>query len=154
MAEQDQNRARIDAALNRARARWLTSAMVNAGGRWAVLPAAVVALLAIALALAGVHTLAWLLPLCLLGVAGAVVSLLLTRRAYAQPAAPAYAQPAPVVVQRPRHNGFDGGFSPRRRHGGFGQQVGFQQPQSCFTQEEVTIDRFGNRSSSLRTICR
>ncbi|MCB9932853.1 MAG: hypothetical protein H6841_05450 [Planctomycetes bacterium] len=87
MAEQDQNRARIDAALNRARARWLTSAMVNAGGRWAVLPAGVVALLAIALALAGVHTLAWLLPLCLLGVAGAVVSLLLTRRAYAQPAA-------------------------------------------------------------------
>ena len=66
----------------------------------------------------------------------------------------ANAQPAPVVVQRPRHNGFNPGFSPRRRHGGFGQQVGFQQPQSCFTQEEVTIDRFGNRSSSLRTICR
>ena len=64
----------------------------------------------------------------------------------------ANAQPAPVVVQRPRHNGFDGGFSPRRRHGGFGQQVGFQQ-QNCFTQEEVTIDQWGNRASSIRTIC-
>ena len=62
------------------------------------------------------------------------------------------AQPAPVVVQRPRHNGFDGGFSPRRRHGGFGQQVGFQQP-NCFTKEIVTIDQWGNRASSIRQIC-
>ena len=63
------------------------------------------------------------------------------------------AQPAPVVVQRQRHNGFDGPRFGHRRHGGFGQQVGFQQPQSCFTQEEVTIDQWGNRASSIRQIC-
>lgn len=86
MRNEHDNLAGIDAALRRARARWLTSAMVNAGGRWAVLPAGVAALLAIGLALAGVHSLAWLLPLCLLGAGGAMLALLLTRRAYARPA--------------------------------------------------------------------
>ena len=62
------------------------------------------------------------------------------------------AQPAPVVVQRQRHNGFDGPRFGHRRHGGFGQQVGFQQP-NCFTKEIVTIDQWGNRASSIRQIC-
>ncbi len=65
-------------------------------------------------------------------------------------------QPRPVVVQQRRHNGFGSPrFGQRRHHDGFGhQQVGFRQVQSCFTQEEVAIDRFGNRSSSVREICR
>lgn len=87
MATGSDNQAGIEAALRRARSRWLTSAMVNAGGRWAVLPAGVAALLAIGLALAGVHSLALLLPLCLLSAGGALLALLLARRAYARPAA-------------------------------------------------------------------
>ena len=67
----------------------------------------------------------------------------------------ANAQPAPVIVQQPRRHGFNGNrFGQPRRHHGFGnQQVGFQS-QNCFTQEEVTIDRWGNRASSIRQICR
>src|SRR5690606_17215587 len=87
MATGSDNQAGIEAALRRARSRWLTSAMVNAGGRWAVLPAGVAALLAIGLALAGVHSLGLLLPLCLLSAGGALLALLLARRAYARPAA-------------------------------------------------------------------
>ena len=71
----------------------------------------------------------------------------------------ANAQPAPVVVQQRRHNGFGGnGFKPhQRQHGQFGggfghQQVGFQN-RNCFTQEEITIDQWGNRASSIRQIC-
>ena len=66
--------------------------------------------------------------------------------------ATANAQPAPVVVQQRRHdfrnNGFRGnGFGPQRvSHGGFRNG-------GCFTQEEVTIDQFGNRASSIRQIC-
>ena len=87
MAETPDNRSKIEAAVGRARGRWLTSAMVNAGGRWAVLPCAAVALIAIALALTGVHSLFWLLPLSSIGLAGAVSALLLTRWAYARPGA-------------------------------------------------------------------
>ena len=64
--------------------------------------------------------------------------------------ASANAQPNTVIVQEPRHrrhvgNRFGGGFQP--------VSVGFQS-QNCFTQEEVTIDRWGNRASSIRQICR
>ncbi|MBZ0138031.1 MAG: hypothetical protein K8I27_16870 [Planctomycetes bacterium] len=77
----------ISAALKRARSRWLLSAMVNAGGRWAVLPAGVVALIGIVLALAGERSLGWLLLLAGLGVAGVGAALVITRRIYARPAA-------------------------------------------------------------------
>ena len=87
MANETDNSSKIAAAVGRARARWLTSAMVNAGGRWAVLPAGLAALVAIVLALAGATSLAWFLPLSLIALVGAVAALLLTRRAYAQPAA-------------------------------------------------------------------
>ena len=73
--------------MNRARRRWLVSAMVNAGGRWAVLPAGVVALAGIALALAGVRSLVVLLPLVVLGFVGAGAAVLITRRVYSRPAA-------------------------------------------------------------------
>jgi hypothetical protein len=87
MANAADNRNRIEAAISRARRRWLVSATVNAGGRWAVLPAGLVALAGIALALAGVASLYILLPLVALGFAGAGVALMLTRRAYALPGA-------------------------------------------------------------------
>ncbi|MCB9894841.1 MAG: hypothetical protein H6839_10350 [Planctomycetes bacterium] len=61
--------------------------MINAGGRWAVLPSGAAALLAIVLALAGAESLAWFLPLSLIALAGSVLALLLTRRSYARPAA-------------------------------------------------------------------
>jgi len=68
-------------------------------------------------------------------------------------------QPQPVVVVKPRrHRHFhNGGF---QRAGFNGQNFGGQNfggqnfgGQDCFTQEEVTVDRFGNRASSIRTIC-
>lgn len=77
----------IDAAIRRARSRWLTSAMVNAGGRWAALPAGAAALLGITLALFGVHSLFWLLTVSLLGAVGVLVTLVLIRNHYARPGA-------------------------------------------------------------------
>lgn len=61
--------------------------MINAGGRWAVLPAGLVALLGIVLALAGERSLGWLVLLAGLGVAGVGATLVITRRMYARPAA-------------------------------------------------------------------
>lgn len=63
----------------------------------------------------------------------------------------------PVIVQQPRRQHFGGnGFGQHRRHDGFGGQRVADRfaGQDCFTQEELTIDRFGNRASSIRTICR
>lgn len=87
MADESGNRALIETAVARARSRWLVSAVVNAGGRWAALPAGVAALVGIALALSGVHTIGWLLAVSLLGAAGVAATLLLTHRLYARPAA-------------------------------------------------------------------
>lgn len=87
MADESGNRALIETAVARARSRWLVSAVVNAGGRWAALPAGVAALVGIALALSGVHTIGWLLVVSLLGAAGVAATLLLTHRLYARPAA-------------------------------------------------------------------
>ena len=78
---------RIESALARARSRWLNSAMVNAGGRWAVLPGGLIALTGIVLALADERSLGWLLLLAGMGVAGVGAALLVTRRIYARPAA-------------------------------------------------------------------
>jgi hypothetical protein len=87
MANEADNRTRIEAAISRSRRRWLASAMINAGGRWAVVPAGIVALAGIGLALAGATSLYVLLPLVALGVVGAGAALILTRRAYALPGA-------------------------------------------------------------------
>lgn len=68
--------------------------MVNAGGRWAVLPATGVAFAAILAGLLWQPQWAWLLLLATLGLAGVAFSLLLTRRAYTKsgsPGAPDYA---------------------------------------------------------------
>jgi hypothetical protein len=85
MPNETDNRTRIEAALRRVRFRWLASAVINAGGRWAVLPAAGVALVAIVLALAGVRSLWLLVPLSVLGLAGIAGALLFTLRVYSRP---------------------------------------------------------------------
>jgi len=87
MADVSQDSSMVSAAIARARGRWLLSATVNAGGRWAALPAFVVALIGMTLALAGVESLAVYLPLTLLAVLGCVCALVLTRLAYSRPAA-------------------------------------------------------------------
>ena len=87
MADETDNRSMIDAAIRRARSRWLTSAMVNAGGRWAALPAGAAALLGITLALFGVHSLFWLLAVSMLGAVGVLVTLVRIRNHYARPGA-------------------------------------------------------------------
>lgn len=87
MNAQTQN-PQIDAALARARARWLNSATINAGGRWAVLPAAAAAGVGVSMAIAGVRD---LLPLAViggLGLAGVAVALVWTRQSYARPGLP------------------------------------------------------------------
>lgn len=73
----------LQAALERARRRWLLAAMINAGGRWAVLPAASFAVLALAFALAFKPGLVWLLFLCACALAGVGLSLILALRAHA-----------------------------------------------------------------------
>lgn len=75
----------IAQALHRTRRRWLLSAMINAGGRWAVLPATMVALAGMVFVL--VWQVSWLglAVLVLLGLAGVVLALALTLRAYARP---------------------------------------------------------------------
>lgn len=87
MHEQSENSARIHRAIARARARWLTSATINAGGRWAVLPAAIVALAGMGLALTGERSPGGLLALAAAGLAGVGVTLIVVRRLYARPAA-------------------------------------------------------------------
>lgn len=92
MSETEQSE--ISHALDRTRRRWLTSAMVNAGGRWAVLPATGVAFAGMLAGLLLQPQWPWLLLLATLGVAGMGVALLLTRRAYTKdgsPGAPDYA---------------------------------------------------------------
>jgi len=75
----------INAALGRARRRWLNSATINAGGRWAVLPAAAAALVGLVLAMSGVREV-WALSLvAAVGFAGVIAALVLTRNAFARP---------------------------------------------------------------------
>jgi len=78
---------RIAQAVAEARRRWLFAAMVNAGGRWAVLPAFVLALIAVAVALAGFAPLWLLLTLSVLALLACAATLLLVRGTYAVPAA-------------------------------------------------------------------
>lgn len=96
MAEKSENRARIDASLARARRRWLNAATVSAGGRWAVLPALLLALLGCTFALAFPES--WVAPgiVAALALLAVGVTLVLTRRAFARPArtgAPDWALP-------------------------------------------------------------
>lgn len=78
----------LQPALERARLRWLNAAMINAGGRWAALPAVAVLAAALALALAGWRDFALLAALSALGLCGVAAALLLTRQAFARPRRP------------------------------------------------------------------
>lgn len=78
----------IDAALARARARWLNSATINAGGRWAVLPAAGAAVVGVSLAVAGVRDVLPLAAVGAVGVAGVIATLVMTRQTFARPGRP------------------------------------------------------------------
>lgn len=78
----------IDAALARARARWLNSATINAGGRWAVLPAAAAAVVGVSLAVAGVRDVLPLAAVGAVGVAGVIAALVMTRQTFARPGRP------------------------------------------------------------------
>lgn len=84
MAEQGQP---ILQALDRTRRRWLLSAMINAGGRWAVLPATLIACAGMALVLAGPPAWYWLALLAVGALAAVAGTLGLTLRAYARPGA-------------------------------------------------------------------
>lgn len=83
MAQVSENRE-LQPALERARLRWLNAAMINAGGRWAALPAFAALLAALALALAGWRDFALLALLSALGLCGVAAALLLTRQAFAR----------------------------------------------------------------------
>lgn len=87
MQPQPDNTSRIHRAVARARRRWLLSMTVNAGGRWAVLPGGLAALLGIALALAGWAWLSLLIVAAALGVAGMALVLGLTWWACSRPGA-------------------------------------------------------------------
>ncbi len=75
----------IQSALNRARRRWLNAAAINAGGRWASLPAGLAALVGLVLVVLGVRELAVLLLVSGLGLVGILASVVLTRAAFARP---------------------------------------------------------------------
>lgn len=75
----------LQASLSRARARWLNSAMINAGGRWAILPAVVTALTGLALALTGYRDMLPFALLCLLALCVIAAVLLSTRQVYSEP---------------------------------------------------------------------
>lgn len=75
----------INQALHRTRRRWLLSAMINAGGRWAVLPAMLAALAGMMLVLVWQASWPSLAVLALLGFVGIALALALTLRAYARP---------------------------------------------------------------------
>lgn len=80
--------SQLQAALDIARRTWLNAATVNAGGRWAVVPAAAAALGGVVLATTG-ETRFW--PLALvsaLGLAGVAAALILTRQSFARPGRP------------------------------------------------------------------
>ena len=87
MAEEAEQISKIQTALHRARRRWLFAAMVNAGGRWAVLPGCAAAMLGIVVALAGGQSLWWFLPLTVIGLAGVLATLAVTRQVYSRPGA-------------------------------------------------------------------
>lgn len=75
----------IQAALNRARRRWLNAAAINVGGRWASLPAAVAALTGLVLVTLGAGDPWVLLLLMALGLAGVAGAIVWTRAAFARP---------------------------------------------------------------------
>lgn len=75
----------IEHALHDARRRWLAAAAVNTGGRWAVLPALGVALLAIVLSLALGLDWPWMLGLAMLALAAVAVTVALTWSRHANP---------------------------------------------------------------------
>ncbi len=75
----------IEHALHDARRRWLAAAAVNTGGRWAVLPALGVALLAIALSLALGLDWPWMLGLAVVALAAVAVTIALTWARHANP---------------------------------------------------------------------
>ncbi|MCC6150432.1 MAG: hypothetical protein IT461_09305 [Planctomycetes bacterium] len=75
----------LQPALERARKRWLNAAMINAGSRWAALPALAVLGAALAFALAGWRDFVLLAVLSALGLCGVAAALLLTRQAFARP---------------------------------------------------------------------
>ena len=85
MADDGDNNSKIQAAVERARRRWLVSMTVNAGGRWAVVPGAVAALVGIALALAGWDWLALLIAVVVLGLVGVALVLGLSWWLYSRP---------------------------------------------------------------------
>ncbi|MBE7492288.1 MAG: hypothetical protein HS108_11100 [Planctomycetes bacterium] len=86
--DQSRQQADLHAALERARRRWLWSATVNAGGRWAALPALAAALAGAVLAMAGVRGWLPLLIVALSGLCGVAAALVITRRVYALPGRP------------------------------------------------------------------
>lgn len=84
----------LQPALERARSRWLNAAMVNAGGRWAAVPVLPVAIVALALSLAGQRDFALLGALSVLALCGLALALILTRQIFARgrrPGAPDWA---------------------------------------------------------------
>lgn len=83
MAEATQTHE-LQPALERARGRWLSAAMVNAGGRWAVLAALPAALVALVFTLSGSRDLVLLASLSVLALFGIVAAVALTRRVYAR----------------------------------------------------------------------
>jgi hypothetical protein len=82
------NKQEIDQALERTRRRWLNSVTINAGGRWAILPALLVACTGMALGVLADVGLQWLVLMVVVGVAWIVAALLLTRAMYARAGVP------------------------------------------------------------------
>src|SRR5262245_6417368 len=74
----------LQPALERARVRWLNAAMVNAGGRWAALPAALILVAALALSLGGHREFALLAALSAVALCGVAAALLLTRQLFSR----------------------------------------------------------------------
>ncbi len=82
------NKSRIDEALERTRRRWLNSVTINAGGRWAILPALLVACTGMALGVLADVGLQWLVLMVAIGVVWIVSALLFTRAVYARAGVP------------------------------------------------------------------
>lgn len=84
----DSIKSPLHSVLVRARARWLNAAMINAGGRWAILPAGAAALGGLALALAGYQGFAAYVLLALLALGAMAVALLAIRQLHSMPRRP------------------------------------------------------------------
>lgn len=77
--------SQIEPALRRARAFWLNSATVNAGGRWAVVPAVGIAVVGACLMIADVRDPVTLACVASIGLLAVFATLVLTRRTYSRP---------------------------------------------------------------------